>query len=100
MSAAVTFDTHAYIKELKAAGFTEEQAEVQSKALSSIFRANLDELATRRDLKELELSTKGDLRQLETKIAEVKAELINWMFGVAAGQAMFIIAILKMFPSR
>ncbi|WP_130472579.1 coiled-coil domain-containing protein [Candidatus Magnetaquicoccus inordinatus] len=101
---AVTFDTHAYVKELKAAGFTEEQAEVQAKTLSSIFKANLDELATRRDLKDLEMATKRDIRdvkaELEAKIAEAKAETIKWMFGVAAGQAVFIISILKLFPSQ
>ncbi|MEO5328679.1 MAG: CCDC90 family protein [Magnetococcus sp. THC-1_WYH] len=94
---AVTFDTHAYIKELKSAGFTEEQAEVQAKTLSSIFKTNLDELATRRDLKELELTIKAELRR---DIETAKAETIKWMFGVATGQAMFIIAILKLFPSR
>ncbi|MBF0134969.1 MAG: DUF1640 domain-containing protein [Magnetococcales bacterium] len=89
----ITFDTHAYIKELKAVGFTEEQAEVQANTLSSIFKTNLDELATRRDIKELELATGRE-------IAEAKAETIKWMFGVATGQAMFIIAILKLFPSH
>ncbi|MBF0439354.1 MAG: DUF1640 domain-containing protein [Magnetococcales bacterium] len=55
----MTFDTHAYIKELQSVGFTEEQAEVQAKTLSSAFKTNMDELATKkdldRDLKELEL---------------------------------------------
>ncbi|MBF0134972.1 MAG: CCDC90 family protein [Magnetococcus sp. DMHC-1] len=96
----ITFDTHAYIKELKAVGFTEEQAEVQANTLATIFKTSLDELATRRDLRELELSTKRDFKELETKIAEAKADMIKWMFGVAAGQAMFIIAILKLFPSH
>ncbi|MBF0628873.1 MAG: DUF1640 domain-containing protein [Magnetococcales bacterium] len=97
---AITFDTHAYVKELKSAGFTEEQAEVQAKTLSSIFKTNLDELATRRDLKELELATRRDFKELEAKIAEAKAETIKWMFGVAAGQAVFILTMLKLFPSR
>ncbi|HIJ85127.1 MAG TPA: hypothetical protein HPQ00_13120, partial [Magnetococcales bacterium] len=46
------------------------------------------------------LATKGDVQRFELKIAELKAETIQWMFGVATGQAMFIIAILKMFPSH
>ena len=50
MSIAV-FDTHAYIKKLKAVGFTEEQAEVQAQVLSEIIDTNL---ATKQDLKELE----------------------------------------------
>lgn len=101
---SITFDTHAYIKELQSVGFTEEQAEVQAKTLSSIFKANLDELATRRDLKELELATKRDLKdlelKLEAKIAEAKTETIKWMFGVAAGQAIFIFTLLRTFPGH
>ncbi|HIJ84499.1 MAG: DUF1640 protein [Magnetococcales bacterium] len=108
---AITFDTHAYIKELKAVGFTEEQAEVQSKTLSSIFKTNLDELATRRDLKELELATKRDIKELElttkrdikeleAKIAEAKAETIKWMIGLLLAQTGVIITIFKLFPSH
>ncbi|MBF0566553.1 MAG: DUF1640 domain-containing protein [Nitrospirae bacterium] len=46
------FDTHAYVKKLKAAGFTEEQAEIQAETLSEIVE---ERLTTKRDLKELEL---------------------------------------------
>ncbi|MBF0176509.1 MAG: DUF1640 domain-containing protein [Magnetococcales bacterium] len=94
---AATFDTHAYVKKLRAVGFTEEQAEVQAETLSSIFKTNLDELATRRDLKELELTIKAELRK---DIETAKAETIKWMFGVAAGQAIFIFTLLKMFPGK
>ena len=34
--ATLTFDTHAYIKKLKAVGFTEEQAEVQAETLAGL----------------------------------------------------------------
>jgi hypothetical protein len=34
--ATITFDTHTYVKNLKAVGFTEEQAEAQAKALAEI----------------------------------------------------------------
>lgn len=47
-----TFDTHAYVKELQAVGFTEEQAEVQANTLKTLIES---ELATKRDLKKLEL---------------------------------------------
>ncbi|GAB0057346.1 hypothetical protein SIID45300_01673 [Candidatus Magnetaquicoccaceae bacterium FCR-1] len=93
----ITFDTHAFIKELKAAGFTEAQAEAQTKILSSVFKTNLEELATRRDLKELELTLKAELRK---DIETAKAETIKWMFGVAAGQAVFIVTLFKMFPGH
>ena len=46
------FDTLAYAKKLKSAGFTEDQAEIQAEALASIID---EKLATKQDLKELEL---------------------------------------------
>ncbi len=52
MEHAVLFDTYAYVKKLKSVGFTEEQAAVQAEALKDL----IDEhLATKKDLKELEL---------------------------------------------
>ena len=58
MPVTATFDTLMYAKKLKAAGFTEEQAEVQAEALSDIIE---ERLATKQDLKELELRLKHDL---------------------------------------
>ncbi|KJU82277.1 hypothetical protein MBAV_005522 [Candidatus Magnetobacterium bavaricum] len=52
MKDTLIFDTHAYVKKLKAVGFTEEQAEVQAEAMSELIEEGL---ATKRDLKELEL---------------------------------------------
>ncbi|MBF0418854.1 MAG: DUF1640 domain-containing protein [Magnetococcales bacterium] len=93
----ITFDTHKYIKTFKSAGFEERQAEALADAqtgfVQQVEETRLKELATKGDLRQLEL-------KLEDKIAESKAETIKWMFGVATGQAMFIIAILKMFPSH
>lgn len=48
---ATNFDTLAYAKKLKEAGFTEGQAEAQAEALRSVIDTNL---ATKQDLKELE----------------------------------------------
>ncbi|MBF0177219.1 MAG: hypothetical protein HQL63_10300 [Magnetococcales bacterium] len=73
---------------------------MQAKTLSSIFKTNLDELATRRDLKELELATRRDSKELEAKIAESKAETIKWMVGLLFAQTGLIITILKLFPSH
>jgi len=49
---AIAFDTLAYAKKLKAAGFTEQQAEVQAEAMAELVN---EQLATKRDLKELEM---------------------------------------------
>ena len=58
MTITATFDTLAYAKKLKAAGFTEAQAEIQAEALSQIIE---ERLATKQDLNELELRLKHDL---------------------------------------
>ena len=58
MSVTTIFDTLAYAKKLKAAGFTEDQAEIQTQALAEIIE---ERLATKQDLKELELRLKHDL---------------------------------------
>ncbi|MBL7102050.1 MAG: DUF1640 domain-containing protein, partial [Desulfobacteraceae bacterium] len=70
--ATLTFDTLAYAKKLKAAGFTEEQAEVQAQAFAEIIE---ERLATKQDLKELELAMRRDL-------AAVKSEIIKWVAGM------------------
>ena len=58
MQAIIKFDTKAYAKKLKAAGFTEQQAEVQAEALKEIIG---ERLATKQDLIELEMRLKHDL---------------------------------------
>ena len=55
---AIVFDTLAYAKKLISAGFTEEQAEVQAEALAGLVN---EQLATKRDIQELEMRLKHDL---------------------------------------
>lgn len=45
------FDTLAYAKKLKNAGFTEEQAEIQAEAIAQIIN---EQLATQKDIHDLE----------------------------------------------
>lgn len=85
---ALAFDTHEFVKELKGAGFSELQAEVitklQKAAITTTLEQarhdyHLDELATRRDLKDMELALKRDIEQLrlESKkdIEQLRLEL-------------------------
>jgi len=61
---AITFDTYTYVKKLKAVGFTEEQAEVQAKALSELS----DERLVTREYLDLRL------KELKTELmSEIKA---------------------------
>jgi len=61
----IIFDTLTYAKRLKAVGFTEEQAEVQTQILAQIVDEKLatkkDILELKRDMKEMELRLKHDL---------------------------------------
>ncbi|MFH1952936.1 MAG: DUF1640 domain-containing protein [Pseudomonadota bacterium] len=84
--AALTFDTLAYAKKLKAAGFTEEQAEVQAQAFAEIIE---ERLATKQDLKELELAMRRDL-------AAVKSEIIKWVAGMLVAQAAIVATLVKL----
>lgn len=103
----IPFDTHEFIKELKSAGFSEEQAEaitrLQKAAVSTTLEQakhdfELDDVATKRDLKELETSLKRDIKELElkqdVKLAETKSELIRWVVGVGLLQTTLIAALL------
>lgn len=73
--ATITFDTLSYSKKLKAAGFTEEQAEIQAESLKEI-------LGT-------ELTTKKDL-------AETKVEIIKWVAGMLVAQAAIVATLVKL----
>ena len=104
---SLTFDTHDFVKKLKSVGFSEEQAEVltdlqKATSQNTLEQARhdyeLDDLATKRDLKELETNLKKDIEilQLETKrdIAESKADLIRWVVGVGLLQITIIAALM------
>ena len=104
---AITFDTHDFVKKLKGAGFSEEQAEVltdlqRATVFNTLEQARhdyeLDDLATKRDLKELEVTLSRDIKEielrLEVKIAETKADLIRWVVGVGLLQITIITGLL------
>ncbi len=65
MAHSIAFNTLAYAKKLIAAGVPEKQAEVQAEALIEIVDENL---ATKRDLKEMEVSLKRDLKLMELRL--------------------------------
>ncbi len=86
MPSSVTFDTLAYVKKLKSAGVPEEQAEVQAETFAEIFE---ERIATKQDLKELELALKHDL-------ANIKSEIIKWVAGMLVAQAAIVATLVKL----
>ena len=126
--ALAMFDTHELVKNLKAAGFTEDQAEALTRAVKNAREIDLSDLATKADLAALEINVAGmktEIAGMKTEIAGVKADvavlsakldnfaanyatkaelsdmrndIIRWVFGIALGQAALIIALLKLLP--
>jgi len=66
-----TLDTHELVKDLKASGFTDEQAEAVTRAVR---------LA--RDFDVSKLASKTDIADLRREIAEVAPRLVQWVIGV------------------
>ena len=111
---AVHFDTLQIANRLKAAGFTEEQAqaitEIQKETRSETLQQamhdyHLDDLATKRDLKELETLLRHEIELLRAdtgrliaetnqRIAESKADLTRWIIGAGFLQTTLIIGVL------
>lgn len=72
-------DTHAVVKQLKAVGFSEEQAEVLAGQQARLLEENLatkqDVAELRRDLAQIEASLKRDIADVRRYIEEVRTEL-------------------------
>jgi hypothetical protein len=84
---AIPFDSHEFYSELVQSGLAEKTADALTKAVVKIEKAKLDELATKRDLKELEL-----------KIAESKADLTRLILSVGVGVGLTqLVAIFLLF---
>lgn len=66
------FNTLAYAKRFKEAGFTEQQAEVQLQVLADVFENNL---ASKRDLESVEAGLQRDMAELKAGLQRDMAEL-------------------------
>ncbi len=85
--ATITFDTHKFIRRLETSGFTLEQAEAVAEAFREA--SGEAELATRQDLRELNL-------HLEAKINDIKFDLVKWIAGMLLAQAGLVAALVKL----
>ncbi len=86
---SVTFDTLKYVETLKEAGVPDNQARAQSEALKEVLNT---EVATKHDLKELEL-------KIDTRFEKIQGEftLVKWMIGF--NLAMSVSILFKIFSS-
>lgn len=74
---AAAFDTHEFYIELVQSGLAEKTADALTKAVSKIEKAKLDELATKGDLRELELKLSA---QIEKSRADVTTLIVRLDF--------------------
>ena len=79
-----TLDTHELVKDLKASGFTDEQAEAVTRAVRLVQDLDVSNLATRTDIADVRL----EIEKVRFEIAGLEARLIKWVIG--AGIAAFV----------
>ena len=97
--ATLTFDTHAFVKELTRAGMPEEQAEVLARSQATLID---EKLATKQDFKELELRLKRDIQELKRDMQEMELRLkhdltvrLGSMMVVAVGVIVALVKLLS-----
>jgi hypothetical protein len=94
---SVFFDTHAYVKKLTKAGFTEEQAEIQAQTLTEFLEGQLatkqDTNALKRDIEELRIATTRDLEALELRL---KHDLTLRLGGMMVTGIAVVAALVKL----
>ncbi len=89
---AILFDTLRLSRTLRDKGhFTPEQAETLAEALGE---AAHDELATKADLAKLEAKLETKIAEVKADIVEVKAELLKWIVGAIGFQTIVILGAL------
>ena len=111
-----TLDTHELVKDLKAAGFTDDQAEAVPRAVKHARETDFSDLATKADV--ANLATRTDVAGLKAELAAIAAKLdgiatnyatkaelsdmrtdmIRWVFGIVFAQAALMIALIKLWP--
>lgn len=88
MGAEISFDTHRFVKNLTAAGFTESQAETLANEQFRLIEGNL---ATKADV----AAVKSDL---EVQIQSVKSDLMKWMVGAMTAQTGLLVGLILGLP--
>jgi hypothetical protein len=109
-------DTHELVKDLKAAGFTDDQAEAVTPAVKHVREIDFSDLATKADMANFTTKTdvaslKADLAAIAAKldsiaanyatkaeVSDMRTDMIRWVFGIVFAQAALIIAVIKLLP--
>jgi hypothetical protein len=96
MSAAVAFDTLKFVRKLEAGGFTQAQATAAAEAFAE---ATSQELATKSDLRDVEVRLEAKIEKLEAKIgtsaANLKVDILRRLVVTQLALAGVVFAAFK-----
>ena len=98
----IILDTHECVTRLKSCGFTEAQAEGQTKVLTEIMekhlasKAEMDERENvlKRDIAQTHADLKQDIERVRSEIKEAELNTIKWMIGLLVAQSGLIIGVM------
>ena len=122
MTDAIAFDTHRFVKNLTASGFTEAQAEALAEEQANLLNSNLATMAdisavesnlqaeiqtVRTDLSAVERSLHGEIqtvrtdlstveRNLQVEIHTFRADLLKWMVTAMIAQTGLVVALVRL----
>ena len=86
MSEAIAFDTHRFVKNLTANGFTEKQAEVLAEEQVPLLNSTL---ATKADIQAVHAGLQADIQT-------AKVDLLKWTLGAIIAQGGLVVALIKL----
>ena len=89
--ALAEFDTHAQVKRLTSAGFSEAQAEALASLVTSVRKTDLADLATKADLGLVKSDLAAVKADLEIRISKTETEIIKWVAGLIGFQTLAIL---------
>jgi hypothetical protein len=92
---ATTIDALGLAEDFEKAGFSRDQALGMARAIRD---HSQETLATKADLRELELRLEARFAQVERKIADAQIGLIKGFTGIMVAQGAAIVALIKLLP--
>ncbi len=90
-----TLDTLKVAKRLRDAGFSETRAESVTDAIRE--SVGSQDLVTKA---QLDAGLSGLRADLKAEIADMKAEIIKWMFGAMLAQGALVVALIRLLPGK
>ena len=100
MSAAIAFDSHRFVKNLTASGFTEAQAEALAQEQIHLLEVNL---ATKSDLGAVKVDLEGSIEKfgsdLKVSIEKFGSDLARWMLAGWVTQTGVLATLILYFSS-